>query len=277
MSVKRVATMRWLFGFIVFLFTLSASAVGSYRIGIVPQFSTMQTAKAWVPVLQQLEITTGYQFELVFYPDIPSFEKAFLVGDTDFVYLNPYHEVMAFDAQGYLPLVRDNKKLKGILVARKDSSIKKVEDLVNQKIAFPAPNAFGASLWMRAQLTRVFHIPFEAVYVGTHQNVYRQVAMGDVLAGGAVQATLDKESENLRQSLNVIYTTPEVAPHPFSVHPRISKAVATKVQQAILNMAITEENQKKLIAVQLDNPVVADYEQDYLPLKELNLQSFWQY
>ena len=261
----------WL-GIMSLLISLSASA-DTLRVGIVPQFSTLETAKTWNPVLQQLATITGDQYELVYYADIPTFEKAFLAGDTDVIYMNPYHAVMAFDAQGYKPVICAEKKLQGILVVRNDSNINKPDDLDHAKLVFPSPNAFGASLWMRAQLMRNFHLNFETVYVGTHQNVYRQVSMGDATAGGGVLATFNKESEALRQSLKIIYTTPTVASHPIAVHPRVSAAASVRLQQGILTMATSEEGQKKLAQAQLANPVSADYMRDYLPLKELDLQS----
>jgi len=254
------------------LLSLSACA-DSLRVGIVPQFSTIETAKTWNPVLTQLSGITGDEYELVFYADIPAFEKAFLAGDADIIYGNPYHEVMAFDAQGYQPIIRDEKPLQGILVAANAGNINKPEDLANQKIVFPAPNAFGASLWMRAQLVAQFHLNFETVYVGTHQNVYRQVSMGDAAAGGGVIASFNKESDALRQTLKVIYTTPEVAPHPIAVHPRVSAAARMRFQQGVFTMAATDIGQKMLEKVQLAKPMVADYERDYLPLKALSLQA----
>jgi phosphonate transport system substrate-binding protein len=166
--------------------------------------------------------------------------------------------------------------LAGLLLVRKDGPIQKVEDLANQKIAFPAPNAFGASLWMRANLTNIYHLPYEAVYVGTHQNTFRQVVMGDVAAGGGVTATLQKESPEIRDNLRLLYTTPNAAPHPVMVHPRIDAAIRDKVQAAFLAMAKNEEDQKLLAAVQLPKPMIADYDKEYLPLKALNVQSFVQ-
>lgn len=261
---------RLFFCLLALLFSCTIFA-DTLKIGIVPQFSTLETAKTWNPVLDQLSTMTGDQFELVYYADIPAFERAFVMGETDIIYANPYHAVIAFDAQGYIPIIRDENKLQGILVARRDGAINNVVDIAQQKLVFPAPNAFGASLWMRAQLISSFHLNFETVYVGTHQNVYRQVSMGDAAAGGGIMASFEKESEALRQTLKVIYTTPEVAAHPISVHPRVSVSIRDRLQGAIIAMAKMEDGQKKLARVQLGKPVVANYERDYLPIKSIDL------
>lgn len=245
-----------------------------YRISIVPQFTTVEISKTWQPVLDKITELSGLKLELLAYPKIPIFEQGFKSGDADFAYMNPYHVVMANEAQGYLPLVRDKKLLNGILVVRKDSGITSVAQLNGKKIAFPAPNAFGASLWMRAQLTQTHGVTFEESYVGSHQTVYRQVLTGDVQAGGGVQATLDKESASLRDELTVLYRTPDVPSHPIVYHPRISQQVADKFRSALLSIATTDEGKELLKAIQMTQPVATDYEQEYLPLKALSLETF---
>jgi phosphonate transport system substrate-binding protein len=160
------------------------------------------------------------------------------------------------------------------LVVRKDSGITSVAQLEGKKIAFPAPNAFGASLWMRAQLVKSHGISFEESYVGSHQTVYRQVLTGDVQAGGGVQATLDKESANLRDDLTILYRTPDVPSHPIAYHPRVPQAVAEKFRSALLELSTTDEGKELLKSIQMTQPIATDYEQEYLPLKSLSLETF---
>jgi ABC-type nitrate/sulfonate/bicarbonate transport system substrate-binding protein len=57
--------------------------------------------------------------------------------------------------RGFLPLVRDGQsQLEGILVVRKDSPVRRIADLSGATVAFPASNAFAASLLPRALLSR---------------------------------------------------------------------------------------------------------------------------
>jgi len=63
-------------------------------IAIVPQFPPDQVYKAWVPVLERLTAMTGLNFDLKVFATIPAFEKAFLKGEPDVAYMNPYHAVM---------------------------------------------------------------------------------------------------------------------------------------------------------------------------------------
>lgn len=245
-----------------------------YTIGVVPQFTPVEIHERWGPFVKELERRTGIKFEVKTYKSIPDFEKAFLEGEPDFAFMNPYHQVMAYKAQRYIPLVRDKKPLIGILVVRRDSEIKEVRDLDGKVIAFPAPNAFAASLYMRAILTEKFRINFTPEYVKTHDNVYRQVILGKAQAGGGVNNTLLRQPEEVRRELRVLYETPPAAPHPLSAHPRVPKEVRDKVKEAILRLA-NDQNMKGLLdKVQMPNPVPADYARDYKPLEKLRLEKY---
>ena len=157
--------------FITASFKKSLAQERVFTIGVVPQFTPVEIYERWGPLVKELENRTGLKFELKTYKSIPEFEKAFLKGELDFVFMNPYHQVMAYKAQKYIPLVRDKTPLTGILVVRRDSPVKEVKDLDGKVIAFPAPNAFAASLYMRAILTEKFKIKFTQEYVKTHDNV----------------------------------------------------------------------------------------------------------
>jgi len=277
-----VGTMFWfrflplilLIFFITAAFKKSLAQERVFTIGVVPQFTPVEIYERWGPLIKELENRTGLKFELKTYKSIPEFEKAFLKGEPDFVFMNPYHQVMAYKAQKYIPLVRDKTPLTGILVVRRDSPIKEVKDLDGKVIAFPAPNAFAASLYIRALLTEKFKIRFIPDYVKTHDNVYRQVILGKAQAGGGVNNTFLRQPEEVKRELRILYETPSAAPHPFSAHPRVPKEVKDKVKRAILDMA-NEPNMKALLdRVQMPNPVPADYARDYKPLEKLNLEKY---
>lgn len=251
-----------------------AAAMDTYTLAVVPQFSPVDIGQRWTPLIARLEKDTGLRFQLRIPERIPAFEKEFLAGIPDFAFMNPYHAVMARKAQGYIPLVRGKELLSGILVADSQGPIRQLQDLHAKTLAFPAPNAFGASLYMRALLTEKEKIPFTPAYVGTHQNVYRHVVMGEAMAGGGVNATLEREPPALRTRLKVIYTTPGVAPHPLVAHPRIPKADRDKVTQALLRLAQDREGAKLLTPTELEAPQAADYARDYQPLELLRLERY---
>jgi phosphonate transport system substrate-binding protein len=263
-----------IFALLVFL-PFQASAVSqTFTISVVPQFTPVDIGLRWMPLLQRLEAETGYRFQLRLFEKIPKFETDFLSGAPDLVYLNPYHMIMAAKAHGYAPLVRGAEPLVGILVADRNGPIQKLEDLNDRKLAFPAPNAFGASLYLRALLHEKAGLRFDSVYVGSHQNVYRHVLIGDAAAGGGINATLEKEPASLQARLRVLFTTPGVAPHPLAAHPRVPQAAQNRIRAALLKFEQDPADRKLLAAVELDKAVSADFTRDYLPLERLKLEQY---
>lgn len=239
-------------------------------VAVVPQLPPTEILKRWSPALQEIGRKTGLCFELQISPTIPTFEQAFLKGTPDLAFMNPYHQVMAKKAQGYLPLLADEKLLTGLLVVQKDSPIHSLKELSGKTIGFPAPNSFAASLLIRGLLEEQ-KVAFTPSYVKTHSNVFRGVAIGDLAAGGGVNNTLTREPDGVRLALRVLYETPGFRAHPLSAHPRVSPAVREAVQAAFLALSGDEHGRELLNQIQIPRPALADYQKDYAPLERLGL------
>lgn len=252
----------------------TVAAPTAYSVAIVPQFSAQQIHAEWQPLLKRVGDEAGVTLEMQFPSSIPAFESAFQRGEPDFIFGNPYHAVMARRKQGYIPLVRDAKPLTGILVVARDGPVSSLKGLSGHKIAFPAPNAFGASLYMRALLIEKEQLRIEPVYVKTHGNVYRQVLVGDFAAGGGVNQTFGDLPAAMRDKLQVLYETPGAASHPLAAHPRVPEGVRKRVTAAFLKQAGDEPGKALLKDVRIPNPVAADYARDYGPLEKLRLDKY---
>ena len=246
----------------------------TFSFEVVPQFTAAKVYSTWSPLLQRVGQETGMCFELRVAPNIPEFEQRLLKGDPQFVYLNPYHAVLGYQKRKYQPLLADSEDLlTGILVVRTDSSIKTLEDLKGKTVSFPAPNAFAASLLIRAELAKR-KINTNAVFVKTHSNVYRSVIGQDAAAGGGVNNTLDNEAPEVRQQLRVLYETPAYTPHPIATHPNVPAAARERFFKAILKLTQDEEGRKLLDGVNLNKPQAVTYAKHYKPLESLQLEKF---
>ncbi len=246
-----------------------------YTVGVVPQFDVLHLNQIWQPIIKEIRQRTGIRLVLRGSSTIPAFEREFVLGKFDFAYMNPYHVLIANRDQGYIPLVRDHKStLYGILVVKKDSPIESVKELTGKKVAFPAPNAMGASLMIRAALHDKFQIQIEPQYVQTHSSVYLNVALEEAVAGGGVQKTLNQQTPPIQESLRVLYRTVDVKSHPFVVHPRVDLEVREKVLNAFLEMGRTPEGKAKLSRIPIQEIGIASLK-DYSPLRKMNLDRFY--
>lgn len=254
--------------------SLSSTTSQRFIFGVVPQFEPEYIYSAWNPVLKEISKILNIQLELKIYKTIPEFEKAFLAGEFDFAFMNPYHAVMAKKAQGYIPLIRDRTPLKGIIVIKKDAPFSSITDLDGAVIAFPAPNAFAASLYMRALLTEKFKIRFTPKYVKTHDNVYRHVLLGLAQAGGGVNNTFLRQPPEVRENLRILFETPPSAPHPIVAHPRVPSSLQKNFVKVFLELSKEKRWTDNFHKIQIPDPLPADYERDYLPLEKLNIEKY---
>ncbi|MBF0255204.1 MAG: phosphate/phosphite/phosphonate ABC transporter substrate-binding protein [Gammaproteobacteria bacterium] len=247
-----------------------------YILGVVPQYEVRKLHAIWRPILDHLQQATGYAFELRGSPTIPEFEREFAEGKFDLAYMNPYHLVMANDKAGYIPLVRDHgRQLQGVLVVKKDSGIGSPEQLQGKTVAFPAPNALGASLQMRQELQDRFQVKINPLYVKTHDSVYLSVLMGKAAAGGGVQKTLNQQKPEYREHLQIIHQTTPVPSHPLAVLPSVAAEAREKILQALLQLGETEAGRALLAPVPIKQIGPAEIA-DYQPLRKLGLERFYQ-
>lgn len=282
MNPLKAVSLRLIAPCIVTLFVLtvgdlahSAEKNAALRLMVVPQFPAAEIHGTWSNLLEGLKKDGLPEIEIVFAKDISDFENQFKAGRADLIYCNPYHMVMAKKAQGYTPLIRDSKPLTGILIAATDSNsegITNLQDLNGKTLLFPSPNAFGASLYMRALLKREKGLEFTTKYVKTHSNVIRGVVRGEGQAGGMIRATLLAETPDIQQRVKVIYETPPSPPHPIAAHPRLDAKTREAIAAAIVGYIKT--NKQVGEDIQIPNPVRADYNKDYKPLESLGLEAF---
>jgi phosphonate transport system substrate-binding protein len=252
----------WFF-FYTLLFSVFVSAdtqvlKKNYSFGIVPQQSAYVLAKKWMPILKYLEEETGYKFTFKTNRTIPQFEGELYKNNYDFAYMNPYHYTVFHDASGYTAFAKQGqKKLKGILVVRKDSNIKSLEDLEGKTLAFPAPAAFAATVLPQAVLKQR-GINFSSQYVSSHESVYKNVSYKNFVAGGGIERTFGNTDKIITNPLKIILTTKGYTPHAFASSPTVSTEVRIKVQQALIKLSHSEQGRKLLKGINFKNIVKAE-------------------
>ncbi len=252
-----------------------AIAQESFSFSITPQFERRKLFGIWQPIVEDLQRRTGLRLNLVTSLSVGEYERDVRQGNFDFVYMNPYLVLQVAATPGYVPLIRDQRPLRGILVVRKDSPYQKVEDLQGKTIAVPSWTALGASLLLRAELDRTFRVKMRAIDAKTHSSVFLHVLNDLADAGGAVQKTLAEQEPAVQGALRVLHSTQEVPSHPLAAHGRVPPLVRDKIRQAFIDMASSEEGRRLLAEIPMQKPVPATVE-DYRPLQALALERYLQ-
>lgn len=217
--------------------------------GLVPQQSASRLAQLWSPIFKYIGKRSGVELVFATAPSIPEFEQRCLTGEYDIAYMNPYHYTTFHEKPGYEAFAKQkDKRIKGVIIAKKGSAVKALQDLNNKELAFPAPAAFAASVLTRAKLSKD-DINFSAKYVRSHDSVYRSVAKDLYLAGGGIERTFKNVDKSTRDQLYILWTSKSYTPHAFAAHPRVDKEIIKKIRQVMLNMHQDEEGKRLLINI----------------------------
>jgi len=213
-----------------------------YSFGVVPQQSAQVLAKKWIPILNYLEVKTGYQFQFKTDRTIPNFESKLMRSEYDFAYMNPYHFTVFERTSGYQAFAKQgDKQIKGILVVHKDSKApQSLKVFDGKKLAFPAPAAFAATV-IPLSVMKQDQVTVKPVYVSSHESVYKNVAYKNFVAGGGIERTFNNADSSIRDQLKIIWRSNGYTPHAFATAKQLPEAVRVAVRQAMIEMHQSEQ------------------------------------
>jgi phosphonate transport system substrate-binding protein len=250
----------------------AAEAKQVYTLAVIPAAPPTTMHERWLPFVERLARKTGLEFRLKHYENMADFERDILAGGPDLLFSSPIQLTVGHKANGYAPLVRGRKPVTIGLFVRKDSPIRTIDELAGKTISFVGSKSI-CSVAMQHLLTEYkTDLSFEKEYAGSTRNVIINVLLGKSDAGSIFLPEMGGESEETRSQLRQIVETPEIASHPLSAHPRISRAVQQAVTKATLAIASTADGAQLLKTLGLANPVAADYTRDYRSLEQMDIK-----
>lgn len=256
------------------LSTLLLSAVTvaeTLTFGVVPQQSASRLAEQWEPLVAEISRETGYDIAFSTAPNIPEYEKRLSAGEYDIAYMNPYHYTVYSKQPGYRAFAKaKDKKISGILVARKANNIESLQALQGQRLAFPSPAAFAATVLTQSDL-REANVEFESDYVTSHDSVYLSVARGFYPAGGGVMRTFNSLPDDVKSQLEPIWKTKPYTPHAIAHHPRMTHDQVKSIQQALKSIDQTLEGRTSLKLLNI-NGFESAIDTDWDDVRALNIK-----
>ena len=237
---------------LVLIFAITSLLAKSLIFGVVPQQSPQKLYRVWSPFINYLSKEIGIKVIFKTEKSIPEFEKKLYSGYYDIAYSNPYHYTLVHKYQNHMALVRFNKKIVGILVARKDSNINSLNNIKNKEFLFPAPKAFAATILTKYEVLKKTGFDIEKSkkfrYVNSHDSVYLGIVRGVGDVGGGIIRTFNRFKN--KNGLKIIYKTDPYPSHPISVRADLDKNLIEKIKQVLLNMPydlVKKINKKRLI------------------------------
>ncbi|MBI5892777.1 MAG: phosphate/phosphite/phosphonate ABC transporter substrate-binding protein [Deltaproteobacteria bacterium] len=228
-------------------------------LGVVPFQSPSKSAEMFIPLADYLTNKTGINIEFAVARDFKVYQERLEKGEYDITFSNPFQYVVARSKAGYTAFAKVAKEpFTGIILVRKDSGIKRIEDLNGKSIAFAYPTAWAAAVQTRKWLKEKYKIDYykdmKPLFVGSHDSAILAVFTRMVDAAGAIPHEFETMDEHVKNDLVVIGETPPHPQMPFAYHPRVSSLAVLKIKNALLALdKTTPENRKVLEALGRDS------------------------
>jgi len=255
------------FTVIVLLLFKSVAVANELILGVVPQQSVVKLTRIWSPLAKLLSSELNVPVKLHGSADISVFESRLVAREFDIAYVNPKQYVLSKKTSNFRVLAREkDKKLQGIIVVRKNSQLRSLDELSGKNIVFPK-HAFAADLITRAYLKKQ-GIPHISHFAPTHDAAYSLVALGKMDAAGGVVRTFNSQNQRIKENLIVFKKLDGLTPHAFIVNPQLNETMQAKIQSVLLKLQNEKIGQTFLQAMGFNSLVKAD-DSEWNDIREL--------
>ncbi len=231
-------------------------------IAILPCKDVVMTFKKFHPLVTYLEKETGLDIRLIVPKDSVEFERDLKNGDIDYAFQDPYTYVRLADLYNKTALLgaltRDGTRVQsGVVIVRKDSGTKKLEDLRGKTVMF-GPK-LSAATWVVAKLLfeqRGIDIDkdLKAYSNGTCcEDVAFNVYLKTVDAGVVCDHFFEEHSEKQKElgidatEMAIIDRTRPIPTNVFAANRAVSEDIVVAINQALLKLDKDKSAHTKLL------------------------------
>jgi len=226
---------------------ISAGNAGAeIRLGILPRLNAVEMYTMFKPLADYLAEESGEKTTLVIPKDFDAFQAMFKSGQLDIGFANPLIYVQLGQDAPVEPLAlaaekKAGTKFRGIIIARKDSGIERLQDLKGRKLAFVEKNSAAGYIFQMMLLQTAgldIHRDFTLLpFVKTHANVALAIFNRVADAGGIREDDFDKMRGRMDiTQLKIVGYTDYFPNWPMFAGPTLNKDAAARVKTALLKL-----------------------------------------
>jgi phosphonate transport system substrate-binding protein len=218
------------------------------RFAVLPLYPATTIYRRYEPLMRYLSDRTGYEFKLVIPKDFEEFTKVVRSGTVDFSYQNPYVFAQINREYPLKALVSslgwpdeefgDEKSFRGIIITRKNSPIKSINDLKGKKVMVVSPKSAGGFLSQKIYLAKQgisVERDLTIIDAKRQEKVILGVYNGLADAGFVREAALQVLKDEIdMKSITVLATTSPLPNWPIAWTRRGNQELASKVRQLLI-------------------------------------------
>jgi len=235
----------------------------TFVFGIYPASNPQNLHETYGPLIDYLnKKMPDVTFQMASSPSYQEFNSRLAGGYFHFAITNPYQALEAVK-HGYKIYAKmgDDEKCRGLIIVKKDGPVKKLADLKNKTISFPAPTEMAATImslyYLHTQGLDVNH-DIKKQYTVSHESSIMNVYLGKTM--GAASWSLawkrfELQNPEFASKLQVKWETPALINNACLVRSDVADELAGKVTALLL--AMKNDVQGKKI---LDNIFISTFE-----------------
>lgn len=234
---------------------------------------------------QFLEKNTPYKYTISIPSSFVAVVEAFGTQRADIAALNTFGYIMAhekYGAEAHLTFVRfGNSTYRSQIIARTDSPIKSLANIMGKKVAFVDPASTSGYL-LPLKLFKDLNIkPKETVFAQKHDNVVSMVYQGQVDAGatfyspaeaGEIQDArrlVKTQYPDVEKKVKIVQLTDSIPNDPFVFRKDLPKEMKEKIITALMNFISTPEGRDAFHSIYGVTELKKASDQDYESVREM--------
>lgn len=245
----------------------SPSAPPPLRLALVPERDIFEQRRRYRALAEHLGGTLGRSVELCTLNTYQGVLDDFAARQIDGAFLGSMVAVLACDRLGCRVVVKPVhaggvSTYRGVLFVRSDAPYRAVEDLAGRSIAMvrttTAGNLFPTCLLRNRGMLHGADRPVMR-WVGTHDDVIREVVGGSVDAGAAKDLRLDAWESGGGQALRRLAVGAEVPNNALVLRPGLDERLGARLAEILIGMDETEAGRVVLAALGAERFVPCDH------------------
>lgn len=246
-----------------------------YTFGVHPLHNPQRLFEVYQPMIDYInEQLKDSELHLEASIDYASFDNKLFSGHFDFALPNPYQTVTAVE-NGYTIFGKmgDDENFRGIILVRKDSNIKKINDLKGKSISYPAPTALAATMlpqWYFYKHGININKDIKNEYVGSQESSIMSVYLGKTAAAATWPPpwhALIKEKPQIAKEVMIKWETSFLPNNGLVFRNDVPKELVAQISNIIFTLHMNERGRKILSAMELSRYEPAD-NRTYQPVRE---------
>lgn len=237
----------------------TGDAAAEIKFGTLPRLSAAELQTMYAPLVEYLSKETGEQISIVVPKSFEAFKDEVKAGRIDVGFANPLVYVELKNKVNVEPLVlssevKSGTRIRGIIIARKDSGITRIQDLQGKKISFMDKDSAAGYIFQLFLLSKAglnagkdfTVLPFAK----KHDNITMAVFNKTADAGGIREDELEKMRGKVDiDQLRIVGYTDYFPNWPVFAAPGLDKGTAAKIRAALLKLKPNDPQNEKILAL----------------------------